>query len=445
MKQTQSRRLRVAVILAALFIVAFGLVQPGRAQGIIYGDTIPAGEVVENDAILFGDDVVVDGTVAGDLLAIGRNVTINGDVEGSLVFVGENVTVNGNVLGTVYSAGVMTVLEPETAFERNMYFAGVNLETKPGSTVARDLNALCLGVTLDGEVGRDVNAIIGPVNIIKVIINWVNDLSGQVGLSLTPDEMVLSSGDRGIPVAYLYPASAGHAFSDSLISKSLFLNSPEGYAKLSTQKTQGAAVANWLLSRLRYFITLMVIGLIGIWLLPSKLNQSSRLASRKPWSSLGIGFVVLIVGFAGAVLLGILLILLGVVLGVLTLWDLAFILTTLGFATLGFAFAIFVFMVIYGSKVIVAYMLGMLILGRLIPRAAERRIWPLLLGVFIYVILMGIPYLNWFITILATLIGLGSAWFTFRNVDVPTVPAGPAPEIPAEAPAPSPEMDSTPG
>ena len=54
------RCLRTATVTAVLFILAFGLVQTGQAQGISYGDTIPEGKVVENDVILIGDDVVVD-------------------------------------------------------------------------------------------------------------------------------------------------------------------------------------------------------------------------------------------------------------------------------------------------------------------------------------------------------------------------------------------------
>jgi hypothetical protein len=56
-----------------------------------------------------------------------------------------------------------------------------------------------------------------------------------------------------------------------------------------------------------------------------------------------------------------------------------------------------------------------LILERFGASPNMRKPWPLLLGLFIYVLLCGIPYLGWAISLIATFLGLGAIWLTFQD------------------------------
>jgi hypothetical protein len=62
----------------------------------------------------------------------------------------------------------------------------------------------------------------------------------------------------------------------------------------------------------------------------------------------------------------------------------------------------------------VAVMIGGLILQRWLPRYAQVRFVPLLLGLLIYIILASIPYLGLTIGLLATMLGLGAMWLGRR-------------------------------
>ena len=75
----------------------------------------------------------------------------------------------------------------------------------------------------------------------------------------------------------------------------------------------------------------------------------------------------------------------------------------------------FFIFVIYISKIIVAYLAGMLIVKALIPKTASYRIVPLLIGLVIYVLLASAPYIGWAIALISTLLGLGAVGVAFRD------------------------------
>ncbi|MBK7175857.1 MAG: hypothetical protein IPH82_01450 [Chloroflexi bacterium] len=75
-------------------------------------------------------------------------------------------------------------------------------------------------------------------------------------------------------------------------------------------------------------------------------------------------------------------------------------------------FWIFVLFVCYLSKVIVAYRFGGWFLGRFMPRA-QRRVWSLLFGLVVFVLLAAIPYAGWALSLIVTFIGLGAVVVAF--------------------------------
>jgi hypothetical protein len=176
-------------------------------------------------------------------------------------------------------------------------------------------------------------------------------------------------------------------------------------------------LGEWALERGRELVTLFVFGLLGIWLLPRQINRAVEVFALKWLRSLGSDcwpswfFNVIIVTFMMAALI----IAVGYGLGAITFWDLAWVVWGVGLACLGLAFALIWLFVIYGTKIIVAYVVGRLLLDRLAPKATRYKVVPLLLGLILYVILHGIPILGWVVAILATAIGLGISWLVWRN------------------------------
>ena len=130
--------------------------------------------------------------------------------------------------------------------------------------------------------------------------------------------------------------------------------------------------------------------------------------------------MVLIVGYLAALLAAMLLIAVIFGLGSLTLAGLAWGAFWSGTVGLGAFFTFFTILIAYGSKLVVAYPVGRWILQRLQSETASEPVgwsqgWPLLLGVLLYVVAAGIPYLGFVISTLVTLLGLGAMWLSLRG------------------------------
>jgi cytoskeletal protein CcmA (bactofilin family) len=405
MNWTLNPQFRITILILIIFSLFFGLTHSAQAQGINYGNEVAAGETVENDIILSGDTINLDGTVLGDVIAIGSNVNINGTVEGSLITLGRFLTINGQVNGTTYALGRELILDGSANLDRNLYFLGFNLETLEGSNIGRDLLALTLGALMNGEVGRDVRAISG-VNILKVISELVRKEMSGLPIQLPGIFAYGEQPHHQVEYAGVFP-----------LANFLAVVNPQT-GNIDTQR-----LSEWALARLRELVTLFVFGMLGIWLFPRQLNRTVEVFRAKWLRSLGLGLLGLVVFFnviIVALLVAALIIAIGYGLSAITLMDLAWVVLGVGLACLGVAFTILWLFVIFGTKAIVAYVGGRLILDRLAPRTTRYKIVPLLLGLIIYVILHGIPILGPVIAILATAIGLGLAWLVWRNSEIIT-------------------------
>jgi hypothetical protein len=400
------RRLLLAQLI--VFVTIFGFAQSARAQGVVYGSAIPAGQVVDNEAVLYGNQVTLDGTVNGDAFLLGSNVTVNGEVTGSLVVIGQNVQINGKVGGTVYCAAIQLTLGSSAVLAHNLYYLGLELVTLPGSTITRDLFAISvLGAQMNGTIGRDVHAIIGPSQLIRMLIQAISN-SGL--LNRLPRVPAPGTSIR-MPGAAL-PILAGGA---GRIQPTVF-SSGYDWVKHAWQTPVSTgvnwqAIWEWMKGWLRELIVLLVYGLLAIWLFRPTLYNAAGALRKKPLPTTGWGLLSLVIvgNILGLViLLAVIIFLLGIWLGQATLWELALAFWAVAYSTLALATSLFWLFVVYGTKVIVAYLAGNLILKRFVPRAAEYPIASLLLGLILYVLLHSISYLGLVVAILVTALGLGA-------------------------------------
>ncbi len=414
----------VRYILAAglAFVFLFSATQPAMAQGIVYGDTVPAGTTLNNDAVLYGDTVEINGTINGDALAFGRLVTIDGVVAGSLVVVGETVVINGEVGGTVYAGTVNLELGPEANLARNLYYAGLSLVTDPSSVVGRDVLAATMGAQLAGEVNGVIRAIIGPLEFARAIMD-------AMGGDFTLPDIRLPGGNSN-----LYQVSSSMVGSPSLIALRNTLIDRGSIVNQQVAPIDGEVVGAWFLDRLRDLVTLFIFGLVGLWWMAKFITQAAEKITQRPLPSTGYGLLAMVIAFnlTGVVILLFAIILaIGLFLGFATMWELAWAFMALGFFGLGLVSTIFALFVLYISKAIVAYLVGSWILNKISTNLGRYKVLSLLLGLLIYVFLVAIPYLGWVISILVTAIGLGAAWIAYRerNKELPQTNDNAEPEI----------------
>lgn len=424
----------LAVGLALLLLL--GLTGTALAVDFRGGDTVTIGkdEVIDDDLVVSGATVIVDGVVNGDLVAAGADIIVNGKVNGSLMMAGRVLTLNGQVGGTVYSAGAAITLGPQATVARSVFFAGYSYTAASGSVVGRDNVVAGYQAILKGEVQRDLLATLGALelngaigrNVMATVAEpgaatpqfWAPWDSGPElppsvapGLRIGPEAKIVGKLMYTSPVeqggAIQVTPAGGIAYSQPQVTTTA--GAP------ATPVTTPNATAEWAWARLREFVSLLVIGLLALWLLPVFFERVAERTQAQPWLAAAWGILVGIVGYGGALLATILIILAVAGLAALTLAGLATTAFGLGFSAWSVAFTLFLLLGAYGSKLVVLYPLSHALLARILPQWNSYRIVPLAVGILFFVLLRSIPYLGVLLEITVTLIGLGALWLVFRE------------------------------
>ena len=374
-----------------------------HAQGIVYGDSVPAGVTIQNDIILYGNDVVVDGTVEGDVIALGNSVRVSGTITGTLVSAAQSVSVTGRVGGSLFAASLLLAFGPTSAIERSVYFVGGELDTAPGGAIARDINAITLGARLEGELGRNMKAIIGPVELLRLAIQGVNSLLGADRIQLPP----LLAPTSALPLE----SSVGSAGSRPDTLMSMGPSTPSSIlAALDTDRLR-----EWLLRFGLDFVTFAALGLLLVLVTPNLLPRGAYRLRTSPWAALGWGMTVFATGIVGLILATLVIVAVSMLFWALSLGALGALTFTVGLFSILLAGALYVFLVLFCSKLVAAFLIGRLILTPLSPRTADTKVWCILLGVLVYLLLAAIPYLGWLAAVSATFFGLGAIWMSVRD------------------------------
>lgn len=426
-----SRRLIFIMFLALLLVL--GVAGPLSGADFRGDETVTIGkeEVIDDDLLLTGNVINVNGVINGDLLAAGSQVTVNGVVKGSLLFAGQTLVLNGKVEGTVYSGGASLTIGPDATVGRNLLFGGYSFRSDPGSVVGRDNFIGGYQAAIDGEVTRNFYASVAALELNGKIGGNVDAFVDQPGATFNP-QLFSGFGGQPLPPAlqtglrvgpeatiggqfnYVSPVEQSGAIAVTP-SGGVTYQAPEPQESDYTPPTGTMVVLNWMLERLREFVTLFVFGLLALWLMPVLFAQMGEHTISETTLAGVWGALVVIVGYGGAIFVTILLITLVVAFATATLAGLATSVFALGFSSLALAFTIFSMLAVYGSKLVVFYPLMQLTLEKMIPGWNRYRIVPLSLGALLFVLVRSIPWLGPLFAVVVTLIGLGAIWMTLRD------------------------------
>ena len=430
-----STKRKLFILVIPLFLVAmisFGMTATAKAVEFDEDGFVGADEVIDDDLFITAETVEINGTINGDVFAAGSIVKVNGTVNGSLATGAQAVLVTGDVNGSIYSGSSTFTLGSDAEVGRNVYYGGFNLSAEPGSKVGRDLLVGAYQALLSGEIGRDVRAGTGALEINgsvgnDVIAEVAGTAEGQQSyyFSSPPGvETVVPSGIRVSDDAYI----GGELNYKSTENQSDAIEiSPDGGINFEFDPSvnpdadevgrvgPATLVGSYLLKRVRVFITLMLLGGLIVWQLPEVLKKVGGKVEKESMPSLGWGMVAIVVVYLGAFIIAGLVIAGAIFFGVITLGELSRVILTVGFSSLGLILAGFGLLVSYGSKLVVSYMVGLLIIRWLAPKYADQAIWSLVVGVLLYTFLRSIPIFGFVIGIFVSLIGIGAMWLTYQD------------------------------
>lgn len=449
-------RFRQLGVLLFLILGLLFLVTPAQAATPRNGETvtIAADETIDDDVYLFGNTVIIDGTVKGDAIAMAQRVIVNGTVEGNLEAAAASVTVNGRVGRNVRAVGYAVNLGPQARVGKDTLVGGWSLITAPGSVIQGDVMAGTYQARLEGEIGQDYDGS-------HTALDLNGSVGGNVSVEISPDSssqtvnpamfipgMQATSVPRVAPgfrvgdnaqihgsLSYTSPVAAAISSSAQIsgpVQQTTNVAAEQARQAAAEQAAYKASPQARLLDFLRRWATLLIVGLLLVWLAWPLMSSAAVIMTERLAASVGWG-VAALVGTPFVLLLLILVaVILGITFGLMTLSGLS-VASVVGalLASGGLLFA-FLTAVAWVSKVVVGIALGRAIFARTSPAGTGSRWWPMLLGVSLLAFglwaLSFIPYLGSLADLVITVLGLGAlvvaAWNRWR----PTVatPASPA-------------------
>jgi hypothetical protein len=384
------------IVLVLTLLVLLSIPAPVMAQGLIYGDSIPAGTTIDQDVILVGQNVRIAGTVNGNVFILGNQVQIDGQINGSLALIGQNVGIEGEVSGGTYALALTLELGPGSQLDRDLYALSVSLASGNDSRIERDLYAIGLDAGLNGQVGRDLHTTIGPIQLYNGLMTLLGfeELTLRLRFELpqpTPDD---GTSREVLPIT--------------------------SRARILIPRNRSGEPfdwGGWGINIAREWGVLALFGLLAVWLAPKRLERTKLQLLTRPWNSGLVGLLVLVISvnlFAVGALVAALVFSLGLGLNYLGLWQLSIALWLLAFAALTILLTLLWLFIVYGAKVLVAYALFTWMSAKL-DSARWLQVVALLVGLFVYVLLRSIPMVGWVFAVLVTAYGLGMAWNAYRH------------------------------
>ena len=454
MNKRMQKRNWFGIILAVCLIT---LLPAGAvyAADFSHDGVVGSDEVIEDDVFLSSDRCMMDGTVDGNLLATCQTITINGtvtgdaflfaqtieisstaSVSGNLFAFGENVEMDGAVSGSMASAGAVITLPENASVGRNLYFAGYEGNIAKGASIGMDMYGGARQIIMSGSVARGLNVGVSAFELRGSIgrnaavhtSNEQDDMSAYSSWTPYVTEH-LSSGIR-----FYTGASVGNDLTyyslenvDSQLEKYVEGTVNFERVNITQQSTSRNYISRtWMKDGMTQFrlvgtfsslITIFVLGALAFWLLKKQVEIVKEKGMTFPGKAFGWGFVTILVGFMALFLIPITFILLGILVGMVSLGGLLYTwYGVLGLA-IALAFALFFLVVFTLSKVVAAYIMGSWLMNDVFKTKTQNRWIDLLVGSLFYVLLCAIPYIGWLIGLVASLYGTGALFIAYTKVE----------------------------
>lgn len=417
------------VALLSLTFASPALAFDGRSGDVVI---IEADEVIEDDLYVTAERFTLEGIVKGDLVVVGSTITINGTVEGDLIAAGQTVIINGTVTDDARIAGAALQLGDESVVGGDLISAGASLEARDGSSVEGDLlygggQALLAGkvdgdamigtgaLRLSGEFGGNVTADVADASEAgpspAMYMQEIEVSIPAVAPGLTVDDDAKISGD------FTYTQSQDIDIPGGVIGGEITRNLPivnDNY-QAPVPPTATEIAANWIFDLIRSIVTLLLFGLLLAWLVPGFMKSLIEKIQTQPMPSFGWGLVSYATFFFSLLLVLATMIFGAVLFGVISLGGVSGTIVWVGILVIFTLIVGFVLFTAFLTKILVAWMSGKWILGRFNPALAESKVWPMVLGVLLVGLLVKLPLVGWFISIVIMFFGLGALWIWGRE------------------------------
>lgn len=230
-------------------------------------EAITESDIRDGDLYLFDDNIVMDELVDGNVFLFGNNIEITGKVNGSLYAFGNKVTFKSgaSVIQSTYICANEIYFDGDA---HDLYVACNNLNMTYNSFIVRDLRVYANTFTYSGGVGR--NAYVAAENFTFT----------------TEDE------NDGLVYGDLnYYSKSELELSKDYVQGNLNYNKLDTISKSNIKET----IINKATSLFTSLLFTIAVFLLGIWIAPKFIEETSSFASTKALPAFGIGLLALVV------------------------------------------------------------------------------------------------------------------------------------------------------
>jgi len=421
-------RILVAAGLLALLILS--LASPVLAFDGRDGEdvVVASDEIINDDLYVAGETIRIDGTIKGDLVAFARSITINGTVQGDLIAAGQEIIINGQVNDDARIAGAVLYLGENGDVGSDIIGAGASLEARQGSNIGQDVIFAGGQALLSGQVARNASISTGGLELRGTIGGDLKadvgdsdeDYSGGMGAFMQDISVPVPNVRSGLtidPEARI-GGSLEYTTTKELDIPADVVAGPTTYVEPKPDEEEAPKPPTMVESLIasgwdvvRTIATLILVGLLLLWLFPSFVKSATERIKSAPLPSLGWG-VVHIAGFFFALLVVLIAMLVGAItFEIIKLDGLSGAIVSLGLLAIFALIVGFLLAVWFVAQIVVSTLVGQVILGRIQPELAEHKYWPLIVGVLVYAVLVAIPVVGTLVWWCVVLLGLGALWY----------------------------------
>ncbi len=356
------------VIILVLFISSFIFSAIAYAAEIRTGDYtfISKDQVLNDDFITFADSIDIDGIVSGDVIAAGRKINIPGNVAQDVMAAGQTINISGLIRDDVRIIGADVNISG-TVMSDVIVFGG-NINIKQESLIEGDVIIYGGTVKINGKIKKKVNGECGNLEI-------GGEIEGNVDVKC--ENLII--GKESIISGDLNYTSTNEAEIQGKVKGQTVHKTPQ-------QTTNRADLKAVLIGKIISLASLIIIGLILIYLFPKKSNQIVNIIQKKSTLSLGVGIILLILIPMICILL---------------------FMTIIGFPLSLIILCLYI-IAIYISKIFAGLFIGKKTLVYFTKKQDITPIQSLILGLILILTVINIPFIGGIINFIIIIIGLGA-------------------------------------
>ena len=338
------------LIMLTLFVIAPVEAKEINSFHMVSDDKVTFEDTVNGDSAIAGNLVDIIGNIDGIGFIAGQTVNVNGNLEYGFL-AGQNVNINGQISKNIYAAGETITLSKDANIGKDLFLAGDS-------------------INLNGNIQRNINIYASTVTIKKG-----TTINGNITIEASNIKVEDGASIKG---TLKYNEDAKNDISD---------NSSIG--KITTyeiNKDEGFNTSEILSSILNMVVVFLSITII----IPKTLDKTNEIYKKKNNNyikNIGIGFLILIC---------------------VPLISLILLASNIG-VYLGLILVALYAIAIYLSFIIAGYILGNLILVKLMKLNTNKYLSGII-GIILLKILMVIPVLSTIICLIAITLGLATIW-----------------------------------